>query len=378
MEYQSHADSEDQLLQNSNTPLNQNRFLVRRARLIARRAWEYTSLELELDGNTVSGPSFGIYRAEASVFYRGSADPAKAPYAQLTLGQFRTPFGFELIETPSTRWFMERTQLSRAFFPTEIDVGGRLSGEAGPLHYAAGLMNGEPLGEKSGFQLQDPNKNKDFTISVGATGSPIDWLRVVGGVSAIKGRGFHPGTPAMKATFTWVDANENGLVDTGELQSTGAKAAIASESFERWAVGADLRLEAKTPIGTTTIYSEVVAAKNMDRGFFPADPVSAGQDLREFGYYIAFLQEITPYAVVGFRADFYDPNADDTTHQASKTLPAKNTVTTYSPIIGVTLPKRARLSFQYDFIQDYLARNVQGVPANLANNAWTLRLQVNL
>ena len=40
VEYQSHQDSEEQLQQGSSTPLNQNRFLVRRGRFIARRAWQ--------------------------------------------------------------------------------------------------------------------------------------------------------------------------------------------------------------------------------------------------------------------------------------------------------------------------------------------------
>jgi hypothetical protein len=53
-------------------------------------------------------------------------------------------------------------------------------------------------------------------------------------------------------------------------------------------------------------------------------------------------------------------------------------VTTYSPLVGIQLPKRARLCFQYDIIKDHLARDVSGVPTDLKNNAWTLRLQVNL
>ena len=380
VEYQSHNDSDEQLTQTSNTTLNQNRFLLRRGRLTAKRAWQYTSLELELDGNTTSGPAFGVYRAEASAFYRSTPDKTKAPLLQLTLGMFRLPFGFELPQSAGVRWFTERTQLSRALFPTEIDLGGRLSGEAGPFRYAAAITNGEPLGEKSGFQLQDPNKNKDFTLSVGAKGAPVDFVTVSGGISANKGRGFHPGTSATKATAAWNDQNENGMIDPGstELLGAAAQAAVKSETFERWAVGGDLSVEVKSPLGTGTLFGEVVAAKNMDRGFFPADPVSAGSDLREFGYFIGVLQEITPYGIVGFRADFYDPNADATDRRAGKTLPSTNTVRTYSPLVGVTLPKRARLVFQYDIIKDYLARDTRGVPTNLDNDAWTLRLQVNL
>lgn len=376
VEYQSHADSEEQLLQGSNTTLNQNRFLVRRARLTAKRAWEYTSLELELDGNTVSGPSFGLYRAEASAYYR--PDKTKAPWVQLTLGMFRLPFGFELPQSSATRWFMERSQASRALFPGEIDVGGRLSGEAGPFRYAAALTNGEPLGEKNGFQLQDPNKNKDLTLSVGAKGDPLEFVTVSGGVSANKGRGFHPGTSASKASAVWSDRNDNGAIDPGEIEANAGRGAIKSETFERWAVSGDVQLEFRTRIGATTLYGEMVVANNMDRGFFPADPVSNGSDLREFGYFVGILQEVTKYGIVGFRIDYYDPNADSTDRRAGKTLPAENTVTTYSPLVGVTLPKRARLCFQYDIIKDYLARDIYGVPTNLENNAWTLRLQVNL
>ena len=378
MEYQSHQDSEEQLQQGTTTPLNQNRFLVRRGRFIARRAWQYTSLEFEFDGNTTSGPSFSLYRAEASVFYRGSNDKTVPPLAQLTLGLFRLPFGVELVESPSTRWFMERTQMSRAFWPTEIEIGGRLSGEAGPFHYAAALTNGEPFGEKNGFQLQDPNKNKDLTFNVGAKGNPLDTLTISGGVSANRGRGFHAGTAATKPQVTWNDTNGNGAVDTGELVGSSARAALPSENFERWAVGGDLQLAVQTPLGNSSLFGEVVVAENLDRGYFPADPVSSGSDLREFGYFVGFVQELTPYAVLGFRYDYYDPNADATDHRAGKTLPIKNTVHTYSPLVGVTLPKRARLVFQYDIIKDYLARDLQGVPADLKNNAWTLRLQVSL
>jgi len=376
VEFQSHADSEEQLLQGSNTTLNQNRFLVRRARLTAKRAWEYTSLELELDGNTTNGPSFGLYRAEASAFYR--PDKKKGPLGQLTLGMFRLPFGYEIPESSSTRWFMERSLASRALFPGEIDVGGRLSGEFGAFRYAGALTNGEPLGSRGGFQLQDPNKNKDFTFSVGAKGDPLDFLTLSGGVSANTGRGFHPGTSATKASMAWADRNDDGIIDPGEIEPNAARAAVKSETFERWAIGGDIQLEFRTPIGSTKVYAEMIAGKNMDRGFFPADPVSAGQDLREFGYYIGILQDVTKYGVVGFRVDYYDPNADATDSRAGKTLPVENTVTTFSPLVGVTLPKRARLSFQYDIIKDFLARDVYGVPANLENNAWTLRLQVNL
>ncbi|MFZ5893692.1 MAG: porin [Myxococcota bacterium] len=377
-EYQSHQDSEDQLRQGGGV-LNQNRFLVRRARLMLRRAWEYTSLEAELDGNTNSGPSIGFYRAEASLFYRGSNEKKQPPLAQLTVGMFKVPFGFELPESSSQRWFTERTQLSRALWPSEIDVGARLSGAISAFRYAFAVTNGEPLGSKSGFALQDPNRNKDFTLSAGAVAQILPMLRISGGVSAVTGRGFHAGTSVTKPSVTWRDVNDNGMVDNGELIGVAAQAETPSKSFDRFAVGGDLQLYVKTPLGETMLYAEMVTAKNLDRGFFVADPIAPpGVDLREFGWYVGVLQPITEYGMIGFRAEYYDPNADSSEQRASRILPLKNTVRTYSPLVGLSIPGRARLLFQYDIIRDHLARDTLGVPTDLKNDAWTLRLQVHL
>jgi hypothetical protein len=377
-EYQSHADSEEQLRQGGGL-LNQDRFLVRRARLVLKRAWEFSSLEVELDENSTSGPAFGLYRAEASLFYRGPNEASKPPVLQLTVGAFKLPFGFELPESSSQRWFAERTQLSRALWPSEIDVGARLSGSLSAFRYALAVTNGEPLGEKSGFQLQDPNANKDVTLNVGVKASPVEGFEISGGVSALTGKGFHAGTGLTKAVVGWRDINENGLIDSGELVGAAAQAETPSKNFERFAIGADLELTLKTALGASMLYGEFIAAKNLDRGFFVADPIAAPQvDLRELGFYVGFLQNITQYAVVGVRGEYYDPNADSSEPRAGRVVPLKNTVKVVSPIAGLTLPNRARLLFQYDFIRDHLGRNSAGVPVDLKNDAWTVRLQVNL
>jgi hypothetical protein len=127
------------------------------------------------------------------------------------------------------------------------------------------------------------------------------------------------------------------------------------------------------------LYGEFVAATNLDRGLFQADPIALGGiDTRELGFYVAFTQEVTPYGVVGFRFDYYDPNSDFTETRQGRALPTSQKIRTYSPIAGLVLPKRARLVFQYDKIDDLLARNSRGVPVDFKNDQWTLRLQVNL
>ncbi len=82
--------------------------------------------------------------------------------------------------------------------------------------------------------------------------------------------------------------------------------------------------------------------------------------------------------MIGIRYDLYNPNSDSTDSRGGKFLPSSQTIRTVSPLVGLTLPDRARLVFQYDHISDLLARDSKGVPTDFKNDQWTLRLQVML
>lgn len=384
-QYENHQDSQDQVLQGGQ-PLNQDRFLVRRGRLRLDVAYRYTELAIEIDGSTTRGPFFGVRRAEASLVYRsrpwdGKVVPreqrdAEIPYAMLTFGLTEVPFGFELTDSSRNRVFMERSQASLAFFPGEPDVGVRLSGGAGLFRYAVAVMNGEPLDDRSNVSGRDPNAGKDVVARVGVDTRPADAVRVSGGVSALYGVGFHRGTDATKGTVQWRDLNENSAIDTGEVTALPGSAATPSENFDRWALGLDLQLRFKTPIGTTFVYGQAGVAQNMDRGLFVADPVKTGVDARHLFYYGAIVQEVTRWGLLGFRVDAYDPNADFLDNRTGRLLPVSQTITTLSPLVGLTIPGIARLVFQYDVVFDALSRDELGVPADLQNDRFTLRLQV--
>ena len=58
-DYQIRQSSEDQLAAGSGQALNQDRFLIRRARLGVTMDRTYGEGRLEIDGNTVNGPAFG-------------------------------------------------------------------------------------------------------------------------------------------------------------------------------------------------------------------------------------------------------------------------------------------------------------------------------
>jgi hypothetical protein len=374
-QYEAHQDSMDQLRQGG-TLLNQNRFLLRRGRIKVTRDWDYAQVILEIDGNTTRGPTMRVQKAEASLIYGRSKDRDQPPIAQLTLGQFDLPFGFEVPYVPKVRWFMERTTGSRALFPSEPDVGLRFSGGFAFARYSIAISNGEPLDEKSPFALQDPNANKDVTARFGAEQKLGTSFVIAGGVSFNRGKGLSTaGSDATKNVLNWVDTNENGKVDPIELVGTGGTTAMRSKDFGRWAVGGDLELLFKSDLGWAMFYGEIVAASNLDRGLVVADPVFNNATMRELTYYVAFTQEITQYGVVGFRYEFYDPNADATDTRVGKVLPSSQQITTYSPLVGLVLPGRARLMFEWDIVRDYLARDRSGVPTDFKNNQWTVRLQ---
>jgi hypothetical protein len=376
-QYESSQDSEDQV-QQGGALLNRDRFSVRRGRLRLDLTWQYAGLSLELDANTTRGFSVGARRAYGTLFWPGPSDDAP-PYAALAVGLQDIPFGYELPYGSRKRVFMERSAVSRALFPGEPDVGAGVSGGVGAFRYALAVLNGQPLDDRSvGPTINDPNAAKDVVGRVGVDVSPKPWLALTGGVSFLSGTGFHPGSDASKNGVRWADRNEDSLVGSAEITAAPGSAATPSKNFDRWAFGADLELGLRTGIGWSRLYGEVTLASNLDRALFVADPVATHSDVRELGYYLAFVQEVTPFGLVGFRTDFYDGNSDFTDSRRGLLLPAQQSVRTYSPLVGVVLPQRARLVFQYDFVRDHFARDTRGEPADLRNDQWTLRLQVGI
>jgi hypothetical protein len=374
-QYQRNQISEDQLLQ-SDAPLNQNQFVVRRARLQVDRLWDFAAAGVELDAGTARGPRISIKRADGSIFYRGDNAAPLPPLIALNAGIFDSPFGYELVQSSQTRYFMERSQGSLALFPSEQDAGAKLWGAVSFVRYAVAFMNGEPI-DDAHFP-RDPNNNKDAIARFCAEGSPAKSFILAGGTSFAYGKGFHAGQSATKPGVVWVDTNEDGTHQAGEFFGVPGAAATPSENFERWAIGLDLGLTLTTQLGKSHLYGEAFVASNYDRGYVPSDPIGSGVDARQLGGYVALTQELLRYGVVGFRFSYYDPNSDIIEVRGGRALPKTQTVKTYSPLAGLVLPGRARLLLQYDFVRDYAARDIVGVPADAKNDQFTARLQVDL
>jgi hypothetical protein len=376
--------SEDQV-QQGGTLLNEDRFVLKTARARLDATWKYVAAQLELEANTVHGPVVRPYHMFGTLRIPNPKDEHLPALASASLGLFDTPFGFEGPESPRLRYFMDRSVSSRALFPGVPDLGLWVYGALGAFRWSFAAMNGEPLDTR--YQGLAPVSAKQLVTRVGFEAHPRDDLDISGAVSMLRGRGFHPGTDSSKNQITWNDVNEDGSIQPAELVGQAATSAIPSQLFDRWAIGADLQVSFRTKLGATRVTGEVTVADNMDRGLYIADPIFLGQDTRELGFHADLTQEITKWAVVGFRYDYYDPNLDAFDKRAGQLIPTNQTIQTLSPLVGFTFAGvenhgrsygKARLLFQYDFIRDHLGRSASGLPTDLANDAWTVRLQVEL
>jgi hypothetical protein len=378
--------SQDEITQDGE-PLNEKRFLLRRARLRAERDLGLFHGAFEIDANTIQSLQVRPVNAEASFKWPARRPYARTPWAvdpsgsdepwfMVTAGLFRTPFGFEAAEPERERPWLERSTVSNALFPQSFDLGLRVVGGFRFVRYTLGIMNGDPIGSRA-FPGRDPNESKDLVFRVGGASALTDAIRVEGGLSGVTGRGFHRGQAASKDLLQWSDINGNGAIDdVSELVPIAGSPATPSSSFKRFAVGADLRVTATLPLlGDLHVRGEIMRGQNIDRGIFVSDPVVATRDQRQLGYYVGVAQEVTRWALVAVRYDRYDPDADAREREPFALVPRDLSQSTWS-FSAAARTRAARLVAQYDHRQNALGRDASGRPATLADDAFTLRAEV--
>ncbi len=391
--------SRDEIDSASGEPLNENRFVITRARARVEGERGAFGGRLELDANTLRGPTLRPFEANLSWRWprgqpfatpdtglRGDAPaPAGAGGAggddramvMVTLGLFRVPFGFDTSEPATARPWLERSAVSKALFAGARDLG--LGVDAAWRFVRAGfaLQNGEPL-DAPGFGGRDPTRSKDLVGRVGVDAEIAPGVRAWGGVSWLAGRGLSAGSPATKDSLNWVDGNENGLVEASELAVLPGAPARGSRTFGRSALGADLRLRVAVPeLGALVLRAEIVRAENLDRGVGPADPVAAGRDVRELGGSVGVSQEVGQSVQIALRYDAYDPDADARRQAGVSVVPADPRYATWAIAAAVRFGP-CRLLWQYDHQRNPLGRAASGAPTTLRDDALTLRGEVRL
>ncbi|KPK45526.1 MAG: hypothetical protein AMK74_03120 [Nitrospira bacterium SM23_35] len=107
-----------------------------------------------------------------------------SPYAKLTFGQFKVPFGLESLTSSSALDTINRSQTVENLCPgRDIETQGRdigiaLSGNFSRIKYNLGIFNGE------GTNRADTNEKKDLVARLGF--SPFDFITL--GLSHYQGK----------------------------------------------------------------------------------------------------------------------------------------------------------------------------------------------
>jgi hypothetical protein len=366
-------DSEDELTQAGDV-LNQERFLIRRGRVRFEAHRDQITGALELDGNTVGGTPVGRLLG-ANITYAWPS--AKAPLLAGTIGLFKTPFGAEVPASERDKPFLEPPAFARALFPGNYDAGVMLSGQYGLARYAVALMNGAPVGDTQ-WKGKDPTGSFDLVARIGALVKGPYRFSIEAGVSAITGKGLHAGTPATKDDFQWVDENQDGIIQTTELQIIPGSPGTPSQTFDRDALGADVTAHWYIcPVGPGTGYFEVVLANNLDRGLIYADPLATNTDrtLRHLGYAVGAVQGIGEHAVVGVRYDRYNADRDAFEREGVPIVGIDRVFSTLS-VMATARWREARLLVQFDHERNPFGRSDTGRTTTREADRLSIRAQV--
>jgi hypothetical protein len=367
--------SQEELSAVGAVPLNENRFLIRRGRVRLEATKNAYLASVEFDGNTIAGPSARLLSAQL----QWTLPPGVGePLLQVKAGLLRAPFGAEVPVSDGAKTFLESPATARAFFPGNYDGGVMAGGQWWHLRWSAALLNGTPVGDAQ-YKGRDPSKSFDFVGRVGFEISTDQELKLTAGVSYLQGRGFHAGLPATKDSLQWVDGNNDGIVQTTELQVIAGSAGTPSETFSRRGFSIDGTVQwCACVLGVTgngKAVAELQVGQNLDRGIEYADPVAAGRSLRELGWQLAVVQDIGPYAQVGVRYDRYQADRDRSGVLGANLVPINPTYSTLS-VLAAGRYDGATATLQYDHERNPLGRSDTGAVATRAADRVTLRLQV--
>lgn len=366
--------SQNEVDYSTGSPLNQDRFTLRRGHLRLDATYPWWSGALEIDANTNNGAQLRPIDAEVSLHWPEHDNPL-LPQLSVTAGLMKIPFGFEVPELDVVRPFLERATVLRALFPGEFDLGARVRARYRFVELTVAVMNGHPIGDRV-FPALAPDRTKEMVGRIGTEAEVAPGVVLGLGVSADSGTGFHEGTPTTKDQLIWRDDNGDGIVQATEIQVIAGSSATPSQLFHRFALGADARLALRfASHAELDLRAELVRANNLDRGVEPADPVGAGYDLRELGWYLGATQEVTAWGLVGVRYDRYNPDQDASEQVAAQVVPRDRSYSTLA-LLAMVHYEQGRVLLEYDRNRNALGRDANGAPTTLKSDAVTLRTQV--
>jgi hypothetical protein len=281
--YEQSQASADGLKSDGKTPSNADRFSVRRGRFGALYAGTNAEYLLQIDAI----PD-GITLKEAEATFVDTWTPLNF---RLTVGQFKVPFGFEILQSAADREMPELSAIIRAYFDGEYDRGVRLTARWQFLRLAVALINGNGVKDTSVYKgtstygTQDPDKFKDFVGRLG-----VDFGSVVGGISAYFGRGPMATTVTAGATAT-------------------DPPTITYDYMRRTRLGADVQGYLDIPkLGALALKGEIVWGSEAAIDNWASVPSDPSKNVRKLGWILTAVQDVGEHVGVVVRVDQSDPN----------------------------------------------------------------------
>lgn len=298
--YELHNDSEDkysitkdsQGVVKSTSDLNKDYLYIRRGRLkLAYEGSKYYQAILQIDA------------ARASIVLKDAQGRLMLPLGKtlltLDMGQFKWPFGWELVRSSSEREMPERTRAIGALMPGERDRG--ISFGITSLKYVqfnAGLFNGYGI-QDSGFPVITPVREAAF---VGRLGLDFGFL-------TLGGSGFAGSSSNKPST----DAGKN-------KYNTRAKNRF----------GADLHVYYALPwVGGGRVDVEGYNGKDWS--------TSLNKYATSLGGYVQLVQNFLKNQQLAVRYDYWDPNTDVEADGINTLAFALNYFFVYDPNAKITL-----------------------------------------
>ena len=263
------------------TPRGRNRFYVRRARLKATYVGDLSEYVFQID----AADGVALRDAEASLVLNELVFPGPEPWeVKLTFGQFKVPFGFEVLQSSGDREMPERSRVMGAFFPGERDRGVRLTARYGMFRLASALINGNFTNDAVHGAF-DPTSWKDIVARLG-----IDTEHLVVGASIQWGHTLRQ------------DTARNPPMVPFPIYSR----------FDRLRVGADAQTYWDIPgLGGLSVRGEVIWGNDVNMDFtnanMPTTMKNACRDVKSFGWYGTVVQNFGDHLGLAFRFDQFDP-----------------------------------------------------------------------
>lgn len=351
----------------SGSPGNTDQFYIRRGRVkVNYTGVRFTEVVLQLNAT-----GRGLSLKDAEVTFKA---PLKGFKLEVTAGQTKIPFGFEILQSSSARELPERAKMVTTLFPGERDRGLKLRAEWRFLNAQLGVFNGngtEDTATKLTYRVPedsngdgalDATELEAASIQTGATlnfaNNDRDAFKDVAGRLGLDLPLTQKGklTAGLSGYFGSWGVPDQGYVDLeGEVVDTNLVTVLPKNRL-----GADFQLKYALleSLGATELRGELV----MGSGIFEKEKQL---DVPVQGFSATFVQALGKQLALAARVDHFDADTESEQSETTSIEPAL----LYSPTEAI------KLTLAYQLVQDFEGTDDAGNKIDKANNRLMLQFQ---